>query len=429
MDNYIKKIILSYFDSWIELTRYADVLNYNGYFLQEVKVEDFNEFVKHKKYVKKFKKLTIPYHHNFINAEISDLKFTDLNITNLSLNRNDLLGTDNLFDLIKLPLKTLIVHDNDLFYDEIICSFTKLESLSVWTNDVTLYNIGSLTNLTELNISNNNKIMDDGIKLLVNLKKLALGKNTSITDDGLKHLSLTHLDLNYNNNITDDCIKNMPLIHLNLNFNNKITNKGIANLPLVNLYLVDNKLITDRILSRLPLKKLTISTLNITNKVLNSLTLTSLTINGENNITDDVIKDLKLKKLSLTNNKIISDKGIKNLPLEELILENSIITDDGLYYLRKTLRSLSLFFEMKITGKGIRNLLHLEFLLLYACHAKIPDSDIKNLPITGLLLYYDKNITIECIKNLPLSYIHAVQCNISSEELKSLPFYINKNIY
>ena len=101
-------------------------------------------------------------------------------------------------------------------------------------NDRTLTDdkIKLLTNLTHIDLSDNENITDEGIKHLTNLIYLYLVCNTNITDEGIKPLiNLTYLYLFWNENITDVGIK--PLINLTslrLEMNEKITYEGIKHL-------------------------------------------------------------------------------------------------------------------------------------------------------------------------------------------------------
>ena len=43
-----------------------------------------------------------------------------------------------------------------------------------------------MINMQELNLCNNNKITDEGIKGMINMQKLDLSENNNITNEGIK---------------------------------------------------------------------------------------------------------------------------------------------------------------------------------------------------------------------------------------------------
>ena len=109
--------------------------------------------------------------------------------------------------------------------------------------DLDLSNYGKY--LTNLNLEDNKKITDKGLKHLPNLISLELGYNKNITDKGLKYLpNLISLNLDDNRIITDEGLKHVPdLTILNLKNNENITNKGlkyVPNLTILNLRFNEN---------------------------------------------------------------------------------------------------------------------------------------------------------------------------------------------
>ena len=136
---------------------------------------------------------------------------------------------NNVFKNMPSMKYNLIVKDSCFLTDEIIISHK------------------NLVNIIYLNLWNNNKITDAGVKNLVNITNLNLGNNNKITDAGVKNLvNITTLDLWDNNTITDAGIKNLVNIKtLDLTFNSKITDAGIKNLiNLRTLKLLNNNIIT-----------------------------------------------------------------------------------------------------------------------------------------------------------------------------------------
>lgn len=105
--------------------------------------------------------------------------------------------------------------------------------------------VAHLKTLTYLNLSENRKVDDDGIKLLKALPQLTRLNlsSCSITNTALDHLRalarLESLDLSYCNRLTDPglkALKNLPrLTYVDLQGCVKITNGGLARLRRPNL--------------------------------------------------------------------------------------------------------------------------------------------------------------------------------------------------
>lgn len=91
-------------------------------------------------------------------------------------------------------------------------------------------------NLTILDLSQNSKVTDKGIKGLNFLSTLNLKSNRRITDEGIKDLNLTNLNLSDNYNIIDNGIKDMTsLKNLDLSNNRIITDEGLKRIQHVKI--------------------------------------------------------------------------------------------------------------------------------------------------------------------------------------------------
>lgn len=224
-----------------------------------------------------------------------------------------------------------------------------------------------LTNLTILDISDNDKITDKSLKFLTNLRSLHASNNIKITDNSVKFLTnLTFINLGMDSKITDKSIKLLKnLTSINLEINKNITNNSLINLTnIVSLNLYGNKLITDNLL-----------------KTLTNISYLNLEFNDK--ITDNSLKLLtNMTYLNLNVNKNITDKSLgllKNLTFLELV-DNENISDKSVSLLTN-LTFLNLSSNIKITTKSIVML-----------------TNIKNLDLTDNKII-SKSILLKISKN------------------------------
>jgi Leucine-rich repeat (LRR) protein len=171
--------------------------------------------------------------------------------------------------------------------------------------------------ITELNISGNLFVTDEGIKHLINLKKINIC-GTKITDEGIKDL------------------KNLRELHINDGFYNLVTNNGIKDLKKLEKLCIAHSLITEEGVKNLEeLKFLSIHHTRIGDGV-KCLKKIEVLHAEYSHVTDDGIKDLtELKRLSVGGIKI-TDNGVKNLTkLEYLYEHNTLLTRIGVRHLKK----------------------------------------------------------------------------------------------
>jgi hypothetical protein len=217
------------------------------------------------------------------NKKIKEFNFEDENEVNYFLNnyKNNIYDKNNLMKYIELlkyfrydNTENIIIHIFETyFFDDVdniieneIIEMIKIilsmrefkniidkyyESINIkgenWTKNK-LNNFSRIINITELNLSYNKTITDEGIKDMIQIQKLNLSYNEKITDGGIKNMiQMQNLNLTYNNIITDIGIKNMvQMQNLNLLYNNIITDIGIKNMvQMQNLNLLFNYKITD----------------------------------------------------------------------------------------------------------------------------------------------------------------------------------------
>ena len=106
--------------------------------------------------------------------------------------------------------------------------FTFIDSL---TDEDIFY----LTNLTELDLSNNSTITDKGVINLSEVTTLYVGPQSKITDESLKSMpKIDYVCITGNYKLTNDGLESLPnLISIDLEDGSNITDKGIK--KLVNL--------------------------------------------------------------------------------------------------------------------------------------------------------------------------------------------------
>lgn len=157
----------------------------------------------------------------------------------------------------------------------------------------------NLINITKLNLSHNNTITDEGVKMLTNITKLNLWNNNLISNNGIKNLiNLQSLNIEHNWSITNSGLTGLTnLQSLNLQQNKMITNISFCT-KLITLNLAWNKKITD-------------------NELSNLINLTSLNLNGNYVITNEGLKNLSNLKILylINNNTIIKDNINKNIKI------------------------------------------------------------------------------------------------------------------
>lgn len=367
------------------------------------KMENQNEFVT--KLIKQFPK---------IDDKVEELvKNADLNLLASEMQRN------------REMMTALIFLNNDPRFNQLMPS--------PLINDTVLKN---LTNLTNLNLGDNELITDDGIKNLSQLTSLNLSNNDKITDEGIKNLTaLTSLNLTNTEKISNKVFKNLiELRSLNLTDNEEISDKGIENLKnptkLIILNLATNDEISDdalQLLTNLADLDLTNNEMITDNGIQGLPEITRLNLARNPEITDEGIKNLKrLQSLDLSLNNRITNAGIENFPH---------LTDLNLAYNRKIdrlpnlvhLRNLDLTFNGLIGNSELKKLINLTHLNL-ASNPKITDAGIEDLmELISLNLDRNRNITDAGIQKLMKLTTLDLSGNqlITNAVLTKLPMLIN----
>lgn len=245
-----------------------------------------------------------------------------------------------------------------LYYDDLsqmtsdeIRRFTNLEYLWLCDNEINVTDetLLSLTNLTDLDLTNNTIITDNAVSKLINLTCLNIyGSNiTNVGISSLHRLKALHIDKERTissvdiQNLTNlqqlgrNKIEKMAVSEIIESFDEKIEEKTrLGNL--FELKLMNNDLIKMKLLKKLKLHR----NANITDEALSTATT--------------------LKTLILRDNAHISNKGIYTLiNLQYLdITKNKVITDDALKKL-VNLKTLLMRKNHTITNKGVRGLTEL----------------------------------------------------------------------
>ena len=348
-----------------------------------------------------------------------------------------------------------------------------LSSLALSIPNITkegLKELGNISNLTYLDLSDCDSITLEGLKELKQISALAslnLSCCDSITGEWLKELqyisNLTSLSL-VNYRISDAelgylaRISGLTSLDLGgadsgLGFPSDVTDEGLKelkNMPnLTSLSLESGELITDEGLKHL----------------MDNAALTSLNLDGCHDITDEGLKLLghmsKLTSLNLTDSKV-TDAGLKGLGHMSALTSLGLsfcgeITDAGLEELGQLSNLTLLRFTGcdGITDAGLKCLAHLSCLTSLTCCGSITDEGIKELghmsaltslelggpgitneglkdlghmssALTSLYLGFSKEITDEGLKEL--GYIPNLTClglffchNIKGSGLKHLP--------
>jgi hypothetical protein len=215
-------------------------------------------------------------------------------------------------------------------------SFTNLTTLVLGHHSVKLGGLRKLTNLTSLTLCCGGGNKDSDVEMLTRLKHLST--ENSLTNRSISRFTqLTSLDLTENEYITDDAISLLKNLQTLCLFDNElITDQGILGLnSLTNLELCQTKKITDYGLGYLT----NLETLDLNNNdvvrggtLLLLTKLTSLNLKYNSIIEDETLRGLtQLTELDLTSNKVISDFGLFPLTsLRKLSISDSDITDEGL---------------------------------------------------------------------------------------------------
>ena len=263
--------------------------------------------------------------------------------------------------------------------DENIILLTNLKRFVIGygNKDITNKGIGSLVNLTYLDIRWANQITNKSIYLLTNLTHLTLYDNRHIADKSVSKLTnLVYLDTGgHTSYITNKSIISLKnnLTYLILGNNKTITNKGVSSLTnLTHIDLSRNKTITSSGIS------------SLTN-------LTHLNLSYNNvGIADDGVRMLtNLTSLDIRNNDTITDESVNHLiKLVDLnIGGNSVITDRclGNIYFTANLTNLNLEHNFRITNESVKKLTNLQTLYLYD-NDLITNKDVSSL--TNLTYLY-----------------------------------------
>lgn len=220
------------------------------------------------------------------------------------------------------------------FADE-IKKYTNLTKLDLYNNDkITDDVICKLINITKINLSSNSIITDHGISKLTKITHINLCRNTKITDDCLvKLINIKNINLSKNRNVTDNCLRLLTnLVHINLSVNFKIADYGIKDLTNLKTLVFSGPNITDSSFTNLiNLTAVRIGGNNITNDGLRKLipynNLTSLSLDL-GRISNYGIKDFySLTKLDVKTNNNIDYDGIKNLTNLTELGKNRLISN------------------------------------------------------------------------------------------------------
>jgi Leucine-rich repeat (LRR) protein len=200
--------------------------------------------------------------------------------------------------------------------------------------------LGQMTQLTTLNLANNELIMPSTVRKLTRLTNLNLDGNTRIHEDTLGALpGLTTLHLRSNRIIGGECLVALSgLTHLSLCHNIYLSHSRYMTqlTHITSLGLVADKHLSSAVLGQMTqLTKLVLShNVTIEDGALLRLTrLESLELDGQTLIGSQALARMtSLRKLALCSNSDIGDEALLSLTrLETLMLSyGSVVTDRGL---------------------------------------------------------------------------------------------------
>lgn len=275
---------------------------------------------------------------------------------------------------------------NEEIADSCLKNLTNLTTLNLLNNEKIGRSLIRLTKMQSLNLTNNPCIVDADIALMSNLRELRLERNLLINCVSTFG-QLAILDLSENSIITNESLLQLPnLTHLSLCRNAVITGETLVQLTkLVKLNLSDNPMIQDGDLERISnLKHLSLShNTIITDLGIGHLDLESFNLHGNSNITNQALQKLtSLGQLILSHNKIITTDtlaGMSNLKSLVLWGSSSNITSDCLLYLTN-LTYLDLYGNSSIVGSSMVNLTNLTKLDI-----SNTNMNLKDLPTLGSL--------------------------------------------
>ncbi len=252
------------------------------------------------------KNLDIQYNRLLTSSSITHLT----NLTKLNITENNMICDNALISLTQLTILDMSYNRMDSYgahrTDNGVSRLINLKVLVAKRDQVlTGESIKLLTNLTHLDLSDTNKVMDDALKPLVNLRVLILSQKSAITGLCISCLTgLTSLDISHNQTFDYRCL--YLLTNLTCLDASRFLNTG--------------RFLHDDVLSYLTnLKSLDISSqLGITGKSISKLTnLTVLGIADIGLISFDTFKPLTNLCILYLSSKAIYDEDIHNLTSRE----------------------------------------------------------------------------------------------------------------
>lgn len=299
-----------------------------------------------------------------------------------------------------------------------VTQFKQLKKLKCGMH-TTNSDLQQLPNLIYLDINDNEKISDHGLR---KLKLTTLkGATFKITDVGIFHMDLqvlcadpyskfTDMSLRYmtdmrelriygNEKVTDEVISKMNKLHILDIGETNISDKALVNKPdLHTLFIDDNPHITDDGIKDLNLKHMNISESNITDEGLMNKDLFTLNIGINNNVTDkSVSKMINLQHLEIVECNV-TDDGIAHLKLLSLVVgSGSYITDKSIENMI-SLRSLDVSYNDNITNECLVNL-QLEKLIATG-NEKITDAGLMHMNLYELEAEENPQITDKCLQHM-----------------------------
>ena len=248
-----------------------------------------------------------------------------------------------------------------------------LEKIDVTGNDLSTIDVTKNINLKELYLSTNN-LENIDISQNTNLENFRISNNKIKDLDLSNNSKLTQLYVNKNNIISLDVSRNSKLVNLYAE-ENKIINVNVSNNPnLININLSNNNLELINLNNIKWLSTLNVSYNKLTELNLNNNNLRELILSDNEFTSIDLTKNLNLIKLDISNNKLINLDLNKNSLLEELYVYNNEITNLNVDNNTK-LKYLSIY-NNKLTYLNVSNNLELEY--LYAYNNYISSIDTSN---------------------------------------------------
>ncbi|AYV81245.1 MAG: hypothetical protein Harvfovirus22_20 [Harvfovirus sp.] len=282
----------------------------------------------------------------------------------------------NTWKLCKIASPTIQMFTS-VNYSKVLEQFPKAKLMSPQPNDTNWKFISTTTlNITSLDLTNGTTQTPENLSSMTNLTFLDLFSCNSLKTEMLDPLTkLIVLSLAYNTQIKGSTLKKLTSLRkLNLDANLMITDQDIESLPITSLTLQNNVNITPSLLKKLNLKELRIgdSTLAATNEIFQMSGLTHLDLGVSLLVPREPILPKKLSAMYMNDDSLQYLTNLTYLELRHQIFKIDISVLFKLETLKISAAELTLDFPLQPLD-------HLSHLELSGFTQKLNFSYIKNL--------------------------------------------------